>query len=468
MKRRNTIIALSALALVLGCGYGAAQAGSITAAGNNRYAVEDISNSTVVTLADIVYDMGVGRNLDQDFVVIYTLSEGNFATTPAIPVVSGSGAAAVALRRGGSGFDYVVYEFRVTTAMTDAAIITLTAPTVAGGGLHIRGAQVAMQMELKDFGESAYIDQSGGVSSVRALAVSSSDFWIATPGTYGVLTDTATTINAVSTTIAPLTSFVDDGDDDVYRAAATVQILNAHPQAARNALNTENYVLVAEDVATITVTDENGFLGLALNGLYYDLNDDGDADTGEIFNVTGNSATLILAGDDIDGAEHTLYYALPNNNTTQLGISRSLGISGNMNPGSTGVLDYAFTANAAFWQWDSNGTVLQAPLAQIPAGYLSRFVLAAKNNTAPLTWAVVLTGENGNVVNPGAVTSGTIPVNGTVVIDANTVFSGSVYPRCTATFTINGPRNVVQGLYQITNATTGSVSNYIMVEPGTN
>ena len=62
-----------------------------------------------------------------------------------------------------------------------------------------------------------------------------------------------------------------------------------------------------------------------------------------------------------------------------------------------------------------------------------------------------------------------VPANGTTVVDLNTVltsFTGA--PRGTLNLTVSGPNNQIQGLYQIVNPDKGSISNHVLVRPGTN
>ena len=47
-----------------------------------------------------------------------------------------------------------------------------------------------------------------------------------------------------------------------------------------------------------------------------------------------------------------------------------------------------------------------------------------------------------------------------------TGFTGS--PRATLNVTVAGPNKQIQGLYQIVNPTSGSISNHVMVRPGSN
>lgn len=115
-----------------------------------------------------------------------------------------------------------------------------------------------------------------------------------------------------------------------------------------------------------------------------------------------------------------------------------------------------------------NGTQLQAPLVQIPEGWYSRVVLTNTSSLARSYSISVLT-EEGVTVQTGELT-GTIPANGTKVIekvgDSDFIFSGN--NRATVIVNVAGPNNAIQGLYQIVNPTSGSISNHVMVRPGSN
>ena len=119
-----------------------------------------------------------------------------------------------------------------------------------------------------------------------------------------------------------------------------------------------------------------------------------------------------------------------------------------------------------------NGTQLQAPLAQLPGGWLSRLVLT---NTGSLDrgYTISVQGETGKTFVLDNLT-GVVPANGTLVIeDLNEVIvSTSGGPtngkRGTINVTVEGPNNQIQGLYQIVNPDKGSISNHVLVRPGTN
>lgn len=114
-----------------------------------------------------------------------------------------------------------------------------------------------------------------------------------------------------------------------------------------------------------------------------------------------------------------------------------------------------------------NGTSLQAPLAQIPAGWLSRVALT---NTGTLARPYVFTAqtEAGTTAALGTAATGTIPAGGTIVLNVADIATFTGQPRGTLNVTVAGPNAQIQGLYQIVNPTSGSISNHVMVRPGSN
>jgi len=124
------------------------------------------------------------------------------------------------------------------------------------------------------------------------------------------------------------------------------------------------------------------------------------------------------------------------------------------------------------------GAQLVAPLAQLPTGWLSRIVL---NNTGPsATFTATLTTPTASSASPaeggstfaGATTTAAITLpTGTTVFAVNDLFPAASFtgaPRGTITITANTPRASVNGLYQIVNPASGSISNHVMVAPGSN
>jgi len=130
-----------------------------------------------------------------------------------------------------------------------------------------------------------------------------------------------------------------------------------------------------------------------------------------------------------------------------------------------------FTASAAgpsaVGSIGRDGTTLQAPLVQVPAGYISRIALTNTSGVArPYTFTALA--EAGTTIALGTGATGTVPANGTIVLSVADIATFTGQPRGTLNVSIAGPRNVLQGLYQIVNPGTGAISNHVMVGPGTN
>ena len=115
-----------------------------------------------------------------------------------------------------------------------------------------------------------------------------------------------------------------------------------------------------------------------------------------------------------------------------------------------------------------NGTELQAPLVQVPGGWISRLVLT-NTGSVDRPYTIAVQGETGNTISTGNLT-GTVPAGKTVVVeDLKTVLTGFTgSPRATLNVTVAGPSKQIQGLYQIVNPDKGSISNHVLVRPGTN
>jgi len=114
-----------------------------------------------------------------------------------------------------------------------------------------------------------------------------------------------------------------------------------------------------------------------------------------------------------------------------------------------------------------NGLELQAPLAEVPAEYLSRLVIA---NRGPQGFAfrIEVLGETGNVISTGLV-SGVVQANATRVIEVSDIITGTTgEPRAALKLTVAAPNANVQALYQVVNPAAGTISNHVMVRPGTN
>ena len=115
-----------------------------------------------------------------------------------------------------------------------------------------------------------------------------------------------------------------------------------------------------------------------------------------------------------------------------------------------------------------NGTELQAPLAQLPENWLSRMVLT-NTGSQDREYEIAVFGETGTTISTANLT-GIVEAQSTLVVDLDTVLTGfgDEAPRATLNVTVAAPNRTIQGLYQIVNPDSGSISNHVMVRPASN
>ncbi|MFT5588327.1 MAG: hypothetical protein ACI9ZF_000492 [Bradyrhizobium sp.] len=123
----------------------------------------------------------------------------------------------------------------------------------------------------------------------------------------------------------------------------------------------------------------------------------------------------------------------------------------------------ASSASVAAGSITHDGTTLQSALTQTTPGYITRFVLT-NTSTLPVGYTVATKAEAGNVVTAGVGITGTIPANSMVVVPASDVATFGGASRGFTVFSVGAPAAAVEGVFQIVNAATGSVSNTAMTK----
>ena len=486
MKNRNIILQAAVAATLLST-MGVAQAGTVTT-GSINYALEAVGASTPLTLGNVVYNLGVARTTTQPFTLIYTLTGSStpiFNATPAVPTAAGGTCAIVgsSLKRGGSGSNQVVYDIVVSANCAASDTLTLVAPVIRSAT-----ATAGITVQLLDTGETACVDNAGTPtgssacivsSSPRAALVAASGFGAAAalvtpPADTGTIIDVNNAVPLAGFVVQ--TTAVANDKDTASIAKAAVAMTNTVTGVKQPAAPATDFTLAAGDLVTLTLTDVTGFLGLATSNLCYDVNASAQADgttglcqTGEVFTVSGNTATLASipgTSGSFNGVAQTLSYQA--DGATQLGTTRSIGLAGSVTPTTSGGLARAFSGNSSFWQWSSNGTSLQSTLMQTNPNYFVRIAFS-NNGTTAANYTTRFNAEAGNTYTLGAGATGTIPANGVLIVETDTIctaFTG--FQRGTAIFTISAPSSNIQAIQQVFNKTSGSISNNQLVRPGTN
>jgi hypothetical protein len=451
---------------------GAAFAGTITApAAPTKYAAEAMTPATAVTLPAITYTMGVGRPIGNGFTFIVTPSVGaTFATVAGvqcpIPVYVGPSTVSTTVKR--QSPTECAYDVQVSVAAIAVGnTFTVNGLTLATHPLATVGGAVSVNVNLKDPGETAQIDNTNTLAVAVATSVQAINIYAATSDT-GTVAD----VNAVG---GPLTGLVPEVAPVLVaiRDTATIGLFNLtfdnNSQNAQNATGAANFDFKATaGTAAFTLTGTTS--GLKAGKFCIDLNDNGTyCEAGEVLTANATSGTLSGIPSSVFPAQgpvatHAVSFQV--DGVTPLGTSRTFALTGSITPavGAVEALADVASKDATAWVWGANASQLVAPYMSTNAKYVTRFSLL-NTGAASVGYSVQCYAEGANVATNGA--NGTLKGAGTTVLDAGSVcsFSDATKPRGAVVFTINAPIGTVKGAYNIVDATTGANGFLPMTRP---
>lgn len=469
MNKRN-IILNTAIAAALASTFGAAYAGSISSpTAATKYAAEALTSSTAVTIPNVVYKMGVDRTAAQDFTMIFTPSAGatldpancvgaNFA------VAGGGGAATISTKRASASECAV--EVDVTTAFTTATTITTSGVAVAlklaTHPLATAGSSVTITVGLKDLGETAYIDNSGTLTSTVATSVNAINVYAATA-------DTAT-IADVNAAAGPLKGFLANATAPADTATIAAANLTFDNNVAGAVIADGVTPYSFAGTVTVALTDASKSFGALLTGNLC-LAVDNDAtlcEAGESFAAAvGSTATLAAIPATVfpaSGSAATRLVSFQNDATTSIGTARTIAVSGTVTPATGAAHAFADTAsvNATWWTWSANAIELWSPYFTTVGGWISRF--AFQNTGIAVGYTTTCLAEVGNTVIPGVAATGTLNA-GMTMIDAANICTFSGNTRGNVRFVINAPAGNIHGTYNLVNAVSNTSTVAEMTRP---
>jgi len=446
-----------AVATAAVCGAGA-QAGTVSST-TAKYAVEAITSTSAITLAPVVYTMGVTRVTSQPFTIIVREPAGATTTLScgAVPTVSGGGVANVTVKR--TSPSECVWDVNVTTDINVGGNITFPNLAINGHGLATVGATEKLNVALYDTGETARVDNSSDVTAT-----------VATSGRAVTLTATQDTGTKADVNFnagnQPLFGFVAQNDDTTTNAAANFTIgvngtlLNASGVAVTaNSMLTNIVVTIAGDFSGL-VTSFNGAGNSSVT-----VNAAGPLSTapGVTYNATTSTAVFTVNAANLtqNGTTNVLV-SLSTALTQSLGTARTFGVSAVANPTLAGVGAQALAGNASWWVWGANGIELRSAFFNNDNtnGNLTRFFFQ-NTGSQQADYSATCQAENGLTVTYGAKKSGKLDV-GTTAINAADICTFSAGKRGSIVFTINANIGVVKGVYQ--QAINGAAAGYIPLE----
>ncbi len=435
----------------------------------NKYATELVVDGTTglavldggVTDLNLTAAAGAAPGAGVTVYVRIDLSNGaEFVASPTLAVANGvvvaEGAGTGTLSSGGAGSTFAIFALSPTVGTESIqadGVMTLT-NNVAGITVFNQGA-VSAQIRvyetlagatnqnanflLKDTAARNIITFAEGVTATAA----------ATPITADVA------VSPAYTAFTPVVAAGSSPGNLVLAAAANVakangdQIAITDVQAANTAdlVITGDFSLAQNDVAPL-------FTGAALNRVFLNA---ASTCAGASIPATALTATTATFTNITAASLGSHFLCLLPEGTPTIPTATYTGAF-NFEP-ATGY-DKADLANVDFGSVRRNGTNLVAPLAQVPGGWTPRLVLVNSGSTAR-TYSVRAVAETGNTVTTtGALASGTLAANSTTVIALDaTLLTFTTNPRAALIITVNGPSSQIDGLYQIVNLTTGSISN---------
>ena len=446
-----------AVATAAVCGAGA-QAGSVSST-TSKYAVEAITASSAITLAPVVYTMGVARVVSQPFTIIVREPAGATTTLvcgSTLPVLAGAGAANITVKR--TSATECVWDVNVTTNVAVNDTITFSNLSINGHGLATVGALEKLNVALYDTGETARVDNSNDVTAT-----------VATSGRALSLTATQDTGTKADVNFnsgnQPLFGFVVANDDNATNAAANFTI-----GVDGNFLNASGVAVTANSIVTnVVVTVAGDFSGLATNfngggNSTVTVNGTALAGSAVALNATAGTAVFTVnAANLVQNGSTLVNVRLASALTQSLGTSRTFGVSAVANPTLAGVGAQTLAGNSAWWVWGANGIELRSAFFNNDNtnGNLTRFFF---QNTGSQTadYSATCYGESGVTPTYGTAKSGKLTASGTTAINAADICTFSTGKRGSIVFTINANIGVVKGVYQ--QAINGAAAGYIPLE----
>lgn len=452
-----TYKALAAAAAAV-CGT-SAFAGSMTVT-QRDFALEAITNSTSITLPNVVLTIGVGRTSSQDFTVV--VKPVNSATEfngscplPTFSDAAATGAATVSVKRASAS--ECAYEVDVTTGFNASnGSLTFSGLQFSKHSLATEGNTESVKVGVWELAENARVDNSVDLTNVVAKS------WRAV--TLTADKDTATTADVLySGGDKPLFGFKANGDDTAEDAKAsfTVGVNGSLTNAGGASFNAHT------DVTKITFTVTGDYDGLQTNFAASNsaVQVSGGAELGTVtVSGTGSAATAVFSvnGTALNATGNTtVSMTLATAGTKSLGTSRAFGVKATVDPALSGVADQNLAGNTEWWVWTANAVELRSAFFNndVADGSLTRFFF--QNLGSKASYTAKCYAESDRSVVEGTAIKGDLN-EGTTAINASDICTFTKGTRGSIVFTINTAANKIKGIYQ--QAINGKNASYIPLD----
>jgi len=415
------------------------------------------------------HPFGASLGTDVTAYVRVDITGGAFNGNPTIAVNdSGGGAALVSVAQTGAG--YVIFAVspaagenlvstEVLTITTDTDIATaasgVNVTSKAGVKLQYRlyetltaAANPGSSFSLKDSGAVSYIAFANALTTTVSSLTKTAD--VASSPSYSAFT-------SATTALAKVTVAVDN----------TVALLTGAQATAAGLLTDDSDVSFAGTFAFLKGAAETYATAGVKARLY--LNDDADCSAGA---KTVAAATTVTASsavfEDVAAADlvQDNWLCMTAEGTNEITTG-------------TYTADVDFDPQASYTVTDvsgqaageikRNGVRMVAPITNQPAGWYSRLIIT-NSGTTNRDYTVTAVSEDGKTVSlTGAAAQGTVNAGKMVTIDLDQLVSVALSPapanqgvRYSLVITVNAPQSEIDGAYQSSNGTTGSITNYVL------
>lgn len=417
---------------------------------------------TLTTNPSNALSWGIGYNFSANEVKYVRVEVQGNLTFTTVPNVSIAGVGAGAVVGSVNGLGTKVLTFSITAGATP--IVAADTITINNGTPKITGtdADITASVALYDQASQA---QNGGELGRVGTSVFSGPYITFKPSYELVADDTYTRTADVEAAAGAYTAFLGGG---LTETLSTLSLKVKDPDGVGT--QTAPFKADGTPIALVDLFDATS--KLKLNGNFSALANANGSFTGAALGraeLNGVAATALTAteatfsainagfsGYDVD------YTSLSPNQIFASDFTASLA------PVAASAA-YAVTpiSDVAAGKIVRNGTELQAPLAQIPGGWISRIALSNTGNMER-AYSIKVLSEEGVTLTTANLT-GTVPATGTKVIDLTEVLTGATGGSVRGSVIVNvaAPNDSIQGLYQIVNP-TGTLSNHVMVRPGSN
>lgn len=438
------------------------------------------STTASMSLGNLTVPLGAGMTSGTQYYLRIDLSNGKFAasaasgpttvgTSPGTPGGTQPFAAVAPLVGGGTNDNYVVYALTAGASgqqSTDPVVVYV--PNVYTSDMV---NPIAVTTKIYTGGEAAAAGTSTPLKSYSGT-------WAKFATGINVA---ATALPAASATATVVSSYKKWSSGTSYGGIGTLLINPV--SGVKNAAGTQIGLsdLLGTGAETLVLTGDFSAGSSTSVGLADSPNCGGNVQTAAF---TASSATvgvqtiatitlptnLASAPFGATSASAPAYICFTPNGTTA--IPKVTAITGQLtlvaNANSTTTTGYTFATVGAI---SRDGTTLQAPFLQVPSGWLARIVLTNTGTTAATYTGTVTAGPSNvvggtaNAVATNGTITGSIPAGGQSIIEGTAMPTFTQSQRGFVSFDIGGLNSVVNGVYQLVNATTGSVTNQNMVRP---